>query len=317
MYNVNQELKVNVTGPASLFKKTRKYGSSLAKLLPRIIKADNWELEAKIETEVGGEKRIYDFNLDNERSDLFTEFKASESFDSQVERDFSQRIRSVIDWEVTREPTILRAGNRVMVPDYSFRKSDKEFYLEVVGFWTPEYLKKKIEKVKQVNTEKDLILAVNEELNCSKQDFGSQNEVFFYDRKIPLNPVVDRIKQLEQEIQENDLKVLGDKNIALNLSDDQVTDLGKIADKYEVSLSAIKQHVKQKQELEGYIVKDKYISQSIATEIKDRIEAQDEKNLTKINQILKEYDLPECFLDHIGYKVKWSSLSQRTIEKID
>ncbi|MFP4002109.1 MAG: DUF790 family protein, partial [Thermoplasmata archaeon] len=65
IYNVDEDLKVNVTGPAALFKKTRKYGTSFAKLLPHIMKAEEWEISAQIETEVSGEKRIYEFNLDS------------------------------------------------------------------------------------------------------------------------------------------------------------------------------------------------------------------------------------------------------------
>ena len=64
-------------------------------------------------------------------------------------------------------------------------------YLEIVGFWTPEYLAKKIEKLKEVK--EPVILLIIRRLNCSVKYFPAQ-EVVFFDKKIPINEIMQILK---------------------------------------------------------------------------------------------------------------------------
>jgi predicted nuclease of restriction endonuclease-like RecB superfamily len=43
-------------------------------------------------------------------------------------------------WTLRREPEPLIAGTHVMMADLAFERDGMRVYLEVVGFWTPEYL---------------------------------------------------------------------------------------------------------------------------------------------------------------------------------
>ena len=85
-------------------------------------------------------------------------------------------------------------GDTVLIPDFKFIHSDGGTVLmEIVGFWTPEYLKKKLEKLYRVNR-KDLIVAVNENLNCSKRDFDGP--VIFYKTRIKVNEVLKVLSEI-------------------------------------------------------------------------------------------------------------------------
>ncbi|KYK35187.1 MAG: hypothetical protein AYK18_13265, partial [Theionarchaea archaeon DG-70] len=184
--NANETVTVEVTGPASLFRKTKKYGTSLAKLLPKILKAPSWKLKARVETTVAGEPRIYIFELSDTKQEFFPDIPtATESFDSAVEENFLKRFQAVRkDWTITREPTVLKAGPSAMIPDFSLERRGKKCYIEIVGFWTPEYLKKKTEKVKTL--QKEIILCVNKELQCTKKDFQKKGvDIIFYDKTVP------------------------------------------------------------------------------------------------------------------------------------
>lgn len=65
---------------------------------------------------------------------------------------------------------------------------EKKVILEIVSFWTPEYLNKKIEKIKQANR-KDMLIAVDQQLKCSREDF--QGKVLFYKNRINVDEVIE------------------------------------------------------------------------------------------------------------------------------
>ncbi|WP_269851684.1 DUF790 family protein [Methanosarcina horonobensis] len=102
----------------------------------------------------------------------------NEAYDSTYEQQFANL--SFGGWEAKREPTILKAGRFAFVPDFSLQKNGIKVYAEIVGFWTPDYLKKKIEKLKDVK--EPVILLINRKLKCSEKDFPAQDVIFFTGR---------------------------------------------------------------------------------------------------------------------------------------
>jgi predicted nuclease of restriction endonuclease-like RecB superfamily len=306
MYTVDSDLTVTVTGPAALFKKTRKYGTTLARLVPSIMQADEWSLSAQVETEVSNERRVYEFSVDSSQASLFPETTETESFDSEVERDFAVRIKALADgWTVSREPTILRTNERVMIPDFSFERDGEEFYLEVIGFWTPEYLQEKIEKVRAVESEQPLVLAVNEQLNCTKEDFEGADEVFFYDGKIPVKPVVTRLNVIEDELVRDDLETLREREVALP---DEAIDIEELASEEAVEPAAMQQYLDES--YPGIISGGTYLPEAVIQELKGEIESLESQSLSAVNPLLEEYGVAQDLLGHIGYSVQYVSLNQ-------
>jgi uncharacterized protein len=55
----------------------------------------------------------------------------------------------------------------VLIPDFLFEKDGMKVYLEVVGFWTPQYLERKVAKLGSI-AGVDMIVAAEESLACSK-----------------------------------------------------------------------------------------------------------------------------------------------------
>ena len=306
MYAVDPDLAVTVTGPAALFTQTRKYGTTLAKLVPTIMRADEWRVAAQVETEVSDERRVYEFTVDSSQAHLFAETTAVESYDSEVERDFATRITALADgWTVKREPTILRANNRVMIPDFGFERAGEEFYLEVVGFWTPEYLKEKIDKVRAIETESPLVLAVNSQLNCTEDDFEGADEVFFYDDRIPVKPVIKRLTRIEDELVRCDLEALADRD--LDLPDEPVA-IEALASTEGVEPEAIQQYLAEAHP--GIVSAGTYLPEPAIQELKGKIETLESSQLSAVNPFLEEYGVGQDVLDKIGYSVHYVSLDQ-------
>lgn len=309
MYTVDEDLTVTVTGPTSLVKKTRKYGTTMAKLIPHIMKPSEWNLTAKIETDVNGDPQIYEFNLDSTSADYFPAKTVSNSFDSEVERDFATRIRTLIDgWTINHEPTILRTEDRVMIPDFSFERDTTEFYLEVVGFWTPEYLREKRRKVNYVKSEHPIILAVDESLNCTKSDFDEANvaDVFFYTDQIPVKPVMKRLHAIDERKAEDDLEWLYEREISI--AHDEIIDINALAGSHDVEPAAVEMYLDDI--YDGVISKMKFIPDTALSEIEAEIDALDNMTLADVNPILKKYDVGQDILEEMGYTVNYISLNQ-------
>ncbi|SEP28699.1 hypothetical protein SAMN04487948_1348 [Halogranum amylolyticum] len=178
-------------GPASLFSQSRKYGIRLANFLPALPLCNRWEMDAEVLIdEATGETR--QFSLDHTEG-LDSHYSAGERFDSDVERTLAQKWeRSTTEWELQREDDVFDLGAEVMIPDFAIEHPDgRRVILEVVGFWTPEYLESKLEKIRQVEAD-NFVLAVSEQLDCASDEFGSAaDRVLWFKTGIHVYDVVE------------------------------------------------------------------------------------------------------------------------------
>ena len=308
---VDGQTIIRVTGPASLFKKTKKYGTSLARLVPHIIRAGQWRIQAKVETTVAGEKRIYDFEMDDSDGNVFPEYVEEESFDSEVEKEFATHFRSVNqDWNLLRESTILTSGPFVMIPDFCFERRGRKLYMEIVGFWTPEYLKKKISKVN--NIDEKIFLAVDKNLECTGSEFKGKNvDVIFYDKKIPIMEVVKRLHKIEEEQDKDELKKLekdGLKELEEKEIKKDVVLLQEIAEKKNVGVNAVRGYL-EKHGMDWVLVGNKIVKPNVIEEIKHKIDEMADRKASNVEEVLRSYDLGLEALEKMGYHVIWRSLN--------
>ena len=300
MYEINE--KVHVTGPASLFKKNRKYGTSLAKLLPLIMKTEKWEINAKIETTVDKEPRILNFNLRSSSGiPLPISTESTLHFDSEIEQQFYKDFRSLnLGWEIKREPDIVKTGTSVIIPDFGFYKNNMTYYLEIVGFWTPEYLKKKILKLRKA--EAPITVAVNKNLNCKKEDFV--DEVLFYNNKIPVMPIVKILKEMEEKQIKKERQKLGEIKIK-----EDIVSLQKLADDLNVNPEIL-----TTMNIPGYVtLGDQIVSKSFLKQIEKKIKPS--QGYEKTVEILKKHNLTVSALEHMNYKIIWQGLKPVKVVK--
>lgn len=293
--NENEKFEIKITGPASIFKKTKKYGTSFAKLLNYVINADKWSLSAKIEMKWGNEQKIYDFKLNSSDSILLYKNKTEiDDFDSEVEAQFYKDFKLYnTGWEIKREPTIIRTKNYITIPDFGFYKYGQEIFLEVVGFWTPEYIKKKVWKLK--NAETKIMVAVNQNLNCEKEDFPE--EVIFYKERIPIKPIIKILKKID----DTHIKAEIDKFKTAKITEDIVS-IEEKAKELNVSVEVLK-----KLKLNNHhVIGDKIVSQNYLQQVKEEIGEED--NYEKVIRIISERNLTLSALDYIGYKIEWKGL---------
>jgi predicted nuclease of restriction endonuclease-like RecB superfamily len=179
---------VRLDGPASLFRNTERYGIRMAAFLPALLLAKDWNMTADVRTRDG----IKYFRLDP-NCGLESHFTPLPEFDSKAEETFFGKFnRKDRDWKVEREGEVIDLGDSVMIPDFTFRHPDgRTASLEIVGFWTPEYLRQKMEKIQKAGR-RNLFLAVNRTLNCGKEKFDGP--VFYYRTGIKLKDVLGMLE---------------------------------------------------------------------------------------------------------------------------
>jgi predicted nuclease of restriction endonuclease-like RecB superfamily len=155
--------QVRFDGPVSLLRHTRRYGVSLARFLPALIACRDWRMHARIA--VGRKKWQVSLNLTS-RDGLKSHFPALDEFDSGLEQAFAEKWgeEKRNGWSLVREGEMLHRGQKVFFPDFLLRHEDgRSVHFEIVGFWTPEYLREKLATLETFKDE-NILLAVSEAL---------------------------------------------------------------------------------------------------------------------------------------------------------
>ncbi|PZO46730.1 MAG: hypothetical protein DCF15_19905 [Phormidesmis priestleyi] len=187
----DQGFTITIDGPASLFDTSTRYGVDIAKLIPAILHVTRWQLTAQLQwknpyTKTAQEKS---FSL-TDSCDLVSHYPPGKPYDSMLEQAFAEKwAKTTTDWQLEREVDLVPIPGSVMIPDFRLVHPDGRTYLlEIVGYWRPEYLRKKFYQASQAQ-QKTLILAVSERLNLEKAGVDPHsvptNTIWFKDKLQP------------------------------------------------------------------------------------------------------------------------------------
>jgi uncharacterized protein len=182
---------LTIDGPVSVFQNSTRYGLALAKLLPALLHVTKWSLTAvlQIKDTYSNSTSTRRFSLDA-ACGLVSHYPPGKTFDSLLEAGFAERWeKTKTEWRVEREVDLIPIPGSVMIPDFRLVHPDgRTALLEIVGYWRPEYLRKKFSQVQQAGRT-DLILAISERLNLEKTGIDFRKTpahlVWFKDRLLP------------------------------------------------------------------------------------------------------------------------------------
>ncbi|WP_135825419.1 DUF790 family protein [Halorussus ruber] len=299
--------EVVVTGPDALFRSTRRYGTRFARLLRTVAKADSWTLSATID-DYGTERTLSLSDADPIRVPG-TEPVADVTFDSGVEADFAARFESLdLDWELTREPEPLETGARVMIPDFAFDYQHGDFraFFEVMGFWTPEYVEKKLSQLETVE-DVELLVAVDESLGVGEDIEARDHRAIPYSGTIRIKDVRDALRRYEEELVAENAADLPDEIVP---EADAIT-LEALAEERGVSEDAIEAKSFPDHERVGRIL----VRPSVLADLADEIE--DGMAFSTVEDALAERGIGDAsaLLSELGFAVEWEGLSGGTVRK--
>jgi len=149
---------IELSGPLALFHETTKYGHALAGFLAALAVTPAWSLRAELLLRGERHELVLDATAPLPRTHALPA-----AADSEVERRLAidlRRLRS--GWEISREDTVVRVGRRLFFPDFTLVAPEgrARVLVEIVGYWDPDYLAKKIEALAAVRT--PIVVCVDE-----------------------------------------------------------------------------------------------------------------------------------------------------------
>ena len=182
---------LDVSGPYAIFRRTLLYGRALGSIVPVLAWTRRFELTAQCD--VRG------------RSGLVTLasgdpiFPADEPrrFDSRVEERFARDFgRLAPGWTIVREPEPVDAEGHLFFPDFALHprlEPNRRWLVEIVGFWTPEYLMRKLERLRRSRVS-NLIVCIDEERNVGERDLPPGASVIRYRRRVDAARVLELVR---------------------------------------------------------------------------------------------------------------------------
>jgi len=183
--------RIVFSGPASVLRRTRRYGVNFARFLPALLACEGWTLDAVVSTPWDTRAALKLCDRDGFTSHL----PPPEEFDSAVEESFARKFGPRRDrWRLVREGEIVHDGQTAFVPDFVFRHEDgAEVLFEIVGFWTPEYLAKKRQTLLRFRRRRILIAVPRR--SCRGAACGGEN-VIVYKTALKVKAVMEALERL-------------------------------------------------------------------------------------------------------------------------
>ena len=183
------EVALEVSGPYSLFRHTRIYGHALATLVPRLAWCSYYCLEADCVLRDG----VSVGRLVLSSGDPIAPAREISAYDSKVEEQFAREFgRLALAWDIIREPYAIKAGDSLIFPDFELRQrtTGEQWSLEIIGYWTADYVRKKLFLMKAARIER-LIVCIDEERCCTEDPLELDARVIRYRRKVDPRTVLE------------------------------------------------------------------------------------------------------------------------------
>ncbi len=310
IWKAEDRINLVIDGPISVLKRTKKYGVSMAKFIPHVVDTTGWSLKSSIIDD----RKIFEFQISEGD---FSRYYGSRSslegggkpvFDSAVEEKFYRQFNALnTNWILKREPEPLIRDSAVMFPDFSFEGYSRRFFMEVVGFWTGDYLERKAKKLKLFP---ELIICVDEGLRCSPRfrlPAGPGN-VIFYRKTIPLKKVLNILQGYETEELSREIKIIDN---SFRKPTQTIVAVGDLCSELRVSAEAMRRFLQKG--VEGYsFTGNLLISNNLMDEISAKLDKLAGKGTySQALDIIGNFTPAgrEEIFDALGYTVDWKSLN--------
>lgn len=172
--NSSQGYEVRLDGPVSMFHRSQKYGVQMSIFLPALLLGSGWRMRAEISLKPGvagsgGGGKAF-FELNSTQQQLRSHYLGAMPYQNPTLDQLRERWQNHQGlWTLDESSEVIDLGGSAFIPDFVLRHSDGEqVYLEVLGFWTPAYLKQRLEEFAHAGI-KNFLLAAWDELRGSRE----------------------------------------------------------------------------------------------------------------------------------------------------
>ncbi len=186
--------RIVFSGPASVLRETRRYGVNFAKFLPALLACKGWTMTASVKTPWNQPAKL----ILSDKDCFTSHLPSPDEFDSALEESFAKKFGPQRNgWQLIREGEILHHHQKTFIPDFTFRHEDgTQVFLEIVGFWTPEYLTYKRKTLQQFAHHKILIAVPEKSI---RKGASPGKNVLVYKTALKLKPLIETLERIRNE----------------------------------------------------------------------------------------------------------------------
>jgi predicted nuclease of restriction endonuclease-like RecB superfamily len=180
---------LDVSGPFTLFRHSEIYGRALASLVPRVLSSEEFEINATCALERGGHLPSLVVCSGEAIGMSHGPQYLERRIDQKFEHDFR---RAAPEWELLREPPAIAAGESLIFPDFALmpvQDPTRRWLLEIVGFWTPEYLREKLARLRAAGIER-FLLCIDQKRDCTQAELPADPRIIRYKTRLDARAVL-------------------------------------------------------------------------------------------------------------------------------
>ncbi|MHA1685744.1 MAG: DUF790 family protein [Candidatus Heimdallarchaeaceae archaeon] len=212
----NGTFSLHVEPPLELISKG-KWGENIAKVVTYIIRSalrEKTEFELLAILQYRNRKIL--FPLSTHHLPLLPIHKKDDEIfekpeiDSKIESKFYNTWKMMHGWKAIPEPEAIIVGNRVIIPDFLLKRGKTEVYVEIVGYYTHQYIQKK----KNVMTllarnNVPIIYLIDEQLRPHFIDLRNIHAVYYSKNEVPTKELLTLLEENYTDYEERVPVLLG------------------------------------------------------------------------------------------------------------
>jgi len=197
--HADETTRMTISGPLALFHHSRLYGRALGSIVPLLAWSTRFALEARCHLDEG------DKMLRLVSGDPIFPSDVPVAFDSALEERFARDLRRAAPmWDVIRDPLPLVTDGGLAFPDFALihrENSSRRWLIELVGFWTPEYIARKLAAYNTVGIS-NLVLCIDERHRCADGELPQGVRVVWFRKRVDPAAVLEAIGEtfVDQEV---------------------------------------------------------------------------------------------------------------------
>lgn len=159
--------------------------------------------------------------METDQGKSSTQADPSQLFDSSIEQSFSEAFTALASslgvdgWRLEREPEPLLLDHGIFIPDFALTRDRQRIYVEILGFWTPSYRERKVQKLEQLRGRNDLLLAIPIEAKAAFAAITNDFPIVFYHDQLSVTDVLQvlrgRYNDFVQRLESIDLMVVRER----------------------------------------------------------------------------------------------------------
>ena len=187
--------EITLTGAASLFHRSQKYGIQMSVFLPALLLCNDWQFSAEIAQKEGG--NVF-YELQSAQTELVSYYTDEPEYEnSDIQKLKKSWEKSSGGWQLLENREVVDLGKTAFIPDFALvSPGGEKIYLDVLGFWTPKSLKKRLEEFGAAGFQK-FIFAASQDLRGSREEpLWTSKNVVFYKTKIEPALLIERVENL-------------------------------------------------------------------------------------------------------------------------